>query len=166
MEIIFKRRSIRSFNRDPVSDSDVERMLRAMMQAPSAGNQQPWEVLVVRDTNKLEKLSGVSPYARMTADASVALVLLVNEEGLRYPQYWQQDMAAATLNILLEAADLDLGAVWLGIAPEEERMAFIRELFQLPDHIRPFALVAIGHSEKKNEFVDRYDPSKVHWYEY
>ncbi len=166
MDTIFKRRSIRSFTRDPVSDTDVERMLRAMMQAPSAGNQQPWEVLVVRDTNKLEKLSGVSPYARMTADSSVTFILIANEIGLRYTQFWQQDMAAATMNLLLEAADLGLGAVWLGIAPDEERMEFVRELFNLPKHLKPFALVPVGHSNKKNEFVDRYDASKVHWYEY
>lgn len=166
MNTIFTRRSIRSFTREAVSDSDIDKMLHALMQAPSAGNQQPWEVIVVRDINRLEKLSGVSPYAKMTADASVAFILLANEAGHKYTKFWQQDLAAATMNLLLQAAELGLGAVWLGVAPEEERMDYIRKLFKLPKHLLPFSVVPVGHSEKINEFIDRYVPSKVHWDEY
>lgn len=166
MNAILMRRSIRSYTREAVSDSDIDTMLHAMMHAPSAGNQQPWEVIVVRDTNKLEKLSGVSPYAGMTAGAAVAFVLIANEAGLKYAKFWQQDMAAATENLLLQAAELGLGAVWLGVAPDEERMAYISALFQLPKHLQPFSVVAAGHPEKKPEFVDRYIPDKVHWDEY
>lgn len=166
MNAIFTRRSIRSYTREPVSDGDIDLMLRALMQAPSAGNQQPWEVIVVRDTNKLEKLSGVSPYAEMTADAAVAFVIIANEAGLKYPRFWQQELGAATQNLLLQAAELGLGAVWLGVAPDEERMAYITELFQLPEHLQPFSVVPVGHSDKKNEWVDRFHMTKVHWDEY
>ncbi len=132
------------------------------MQAPSAANQQPWEFIVVEDKDTLEKISKMSPYAGMTKDASVAIVLLGNEKRMKFPENWQQDLSAATQNLLLEAVSLDLGAVWLGVAPLNERMSYFKELFNLPEYIKPFAVVPVGHPETKNNFIDRYEASRVH----
>lgn len=135
------------------------------MQAPSAGNQQPWEFIVVQDKNTLEKLSRLSPYAKPAARAPLALVLLANKEVLRFPEYWEQDMSAATQNALLEAVELGLGTVWLGVAPDKDRMDYVKELFNLPEEIKPFCVLAIGYpaSGQENKFIDRYDESRVRY---
>lgn len=167
MEIIKIRRSIRKYQNKPVERDKIEQLLRAAMQAPSAANQRPWEFIVVQDKETLKRLSGISPYSKMTADAPLALVLLGNREKFKRPDMWQQDMGAAAQNILLEAVELELGSVWLGIAPVEARMKYIKEMFQLNDSLQPFCVIAIGYPrEEENVFIDRYDPSAVHYESY
>ena len=87
------------------------------MQAPSAGNQQSSEFLVVQDKAALGRLSEMSPYSKMVAKAPLAIVLLGNTERMKFPGNWEQDLGAAAENLLLEAAELGLGAVWLGVHP-------------------------------------------------
>ncbi len=164
MQEIFNRRSIRKFEERPVEKEKIDKLLRAAMQAPSAGNQQPWEFIVVEDRAGLDKLSQMGPYSRPVAGSAVTFVLLANEKGLRFSTSWQQDLGAAAQNILLEATHLGLGSLWVGVAITDSTVAYVKELYGLPDHINPFALIAIGYPDgQKNEFVDRYRAEKVHY---
>lgn len=165
MEAIFNRRSVRKYKDQVVEKDKIIELLKAAMQAPSAGNQQPWEFIVVQEKHTLKELSLVSPFAKFVEDAPLAIVLLSDEERLKYPQNWQQDMGAAAENILLEATDLGLGGVWLGVAPFEDREENIRNLFQLNDNLRPYCVIALGYPAEGlgNKFIDRYDESRVHF---
>lgn len=164
MEEIFTRRSIRRFTDQPVEQETIEKLLRAGMQAPSAHNQQPWEFIVVREKQALKNLSRATPYAKPVAGSAVTLVLLADSGRFSAPTAWEQDMGACAQNILLEAAHLELGAVWIGIATSDKSMDYISALYRLPERIKPFALIAVGHPDGgKNEFVDRYRPERVHY---
>lgn len=164
MKEIFNRRSIRKYEDRPVEKEKIDELLRAAMQAPSAANQQPWEFIVVEDKNNLNKLSLVSPYSKLVAGSAVTFVLLANSDKFRVPTAWQQDMGAAAQNILLEATHLNLGAVWLGVATADSVVDNVKEMFNLPDNIKPFALISVGYPDnQKNEFVDRYDAERVHY---
>ncbi len=163
MEIINNRRSIRKYIDKPVEDEKIRKLLVSAMQAPSAVNQQPWEFIVVKDKATLTELSKLSDYAQAIANATVAIVLVSNSEGLTSPEFWEQDMSAATENILLEAVNLGLGAVWLGITPREDRIAYVKKFFDLPDNITPFTVVPVGYSDRENKFKDRYNEEKVHY---
>ncbi len=163
MKEIFNRRSIRKFKDQAVEPEKVDKLLRAAMQAPSAANQQPWEFIVVQDKEKLAKVAGASAYAKPVASCGVAFVLLADERVMKVPTAWQQDMGACAENLLLEAVHLDLGGVWLGVSVSEETSNNVSSLFDLPDNIKPYALIAVGYPEdQKNEFVDRYNAAKVH----
>jgi nitroreductase len=164
-EGIQRRRSIRHYDKRPIEKEEIEKLLRAAMQAPSAANQRPWEFIVVENKETLQKLSNAHLYATPIKNASLGIIVLSREDGLIYPQYWQQDLAAATENILLEAVELGLGAVWKGVAPEEDRMAYIKELFQLPQGVKAFAMLAVGYSSD-NKFEDRFDASRIHYEKY
>lgn len=166
MNNIMKRQSIRKYLDKPVEQEKIELMLKAGMQAPSAANQQPWEFLVITDKEKLQQLGEMSPYAKPAANCGVAFVLIGNLDKAHFPGSWQQDMAAAAENILLEAADLELGGVWLGTAPEQDRMDFISHLFDLPKNLKPFCLLSIGYPDESRELVERYDPTRVHYNQY
>lgn len=160
--IIFKRRSIRRFDDGEVSQEVIERVLRAGMQAPSAHNQQPWKLIVVKDKSKLYEISQMSPYAKMTQYAFGAIIVALDKKSLtKTDEYWQQDLGACTQNILLQLVEESLGGVWLGFYPAMERVNTLREFLSLDEDIVPFSVVAFGHSPKENEFVDRYDPEKV-----
>ncbi len=164
MKEIFNRRSIRKFKDQAVEQEKIDRLLRAAMQAPSAANQQPWEFIVVKEKEALEKLSQVSPYAKPVASSAVTFVLLANGNELKVPTAWEQDMSAAAQNLLLEAAYLDLGGVWFGVATADSVVENVRTLFNLPDNIKPFAMISVGYPDgQKNEFIDRYKVEKVHY---
>ena len=164
-QAIMKRRSIRKYDDRPVTRDIIERLLRAAMQAPSAANQRPWEFIIVQDREGLEKLSLAHPYAGPVKTAAAAILVLGKKEGMLFPQYWQQDLAAATQNILLAAVEEGLGAVWTGIAPEEDRMAYIKTMFDLPEGVMPFALLALGFSTGNVEH-DRFDEARIHYEKY
>lgn len=161
-EAIQMRRSVRTFEPTPVEREKVEEILKAAMQAPSAHNQQPWEFLVVEDQEKLKELSQVHQYAAPLAGAPVGIVVLVNRNRLKAEAFWQQDIAAAVENMMLQAVDLGLGTLWMGIAPDEENMASVKQMCQLPDEVEAFGLFAVGYSDR-NRFKDRFDASRIHW---
>ena len=164
MREIFNRRSIRRFKDQPVEKDKIDRLLRAAMQAPSAHNQQPWEFIVVENKETLAKLPLTSPYSKPAGGSAVTFVLLGNGNNIVVPTAWQQDMGAAVQNILLEATHLGLGAVWIGVATSDAGVKYVKDLFQLPDYLNPFALVSIGYPDvQTNEFVDRYKSDKVHY---
>ena len=164
MEAIFNRRSIRKYQDKPVEKEKIEKLLKAIMQAPSAVNQQPWEIIVVENKETLKSLSEMSPYSKMVADSPVAFVLVANSDNFKVPSAWQQDMGAATENLLLEAVELGLGGVWLGTDVAEENMNFVRKIFDLPENILPFSVVPVGYPDGQNHnFVDRFNKDKVHY---
>lgn len=164
MNAIFNRRSVRKFKNQPVELEKIDKILRAAMQAPSAANQQPWEFIVIQNKEALEKLSGVSPYAKPVASSGVTFVLAANEKSFLVPTAWQQDMSAAAENMLIEAAELELGGVWFGVATSDIVMENVSKLYELPSHIKPFALISIGYPDGQgNSFVDRYKAEKVHF---
>jgi len=166
MNEIYIRRSVRSYSEKYVEEEKIEHLLKAGMQAPSAGNQRPWEFIVVREKEILEKLSSASPYARCVDKAPVAIVLLANHKNLRFPEYTDQDMGACAQNILLEAVNQNLGAVWLGIAPLKDREKAVSDIFSIKDNLQPFAIIPVGYplNEDANHFIDRFEDRRVTYY--
>ena len=169
-ENIRNRRSIRKYNDMEIPDEYVDKLLRAAMQAAgSRMGAEPWEFIVVKDKETIKKLSELDSNTKPLKTATLAIVSIANMERVHYERVWQQDMAAASENLLLEAANLGLGAVWLGIAPVEERMNKIREIFNLEsESLRPFNIISLGYPAEgfENKFVDKYDETRVHYETY
>ncbi|SFR65595.1 nitroreductase family protein [Anaeromicropila populeti] len=163
MNAIFERVSVREYVEKKVEDEKIERILKAAMAAPSAGNQRPWEFYVVKDKAALGQLAVSSPYAGCTKNADVAIVACYRTEGLMFPEYAHIDMSACCENILLEAAEQGLGSVWLGIAPAQERMEAVAEALELPSGLAAFAILPFGYPVRKVEQENRYEESRVHY---
>jgi nitroreductase len=164
-EAITTRRSVRSFRKDPVEDSSIEKVLRAAMLAPSAANQQPWKFIVVRDRAKLDGIALFHPYCKMIKEVGVAVIVCADPTGKKWADLWPQDCSAAVQNLLLAARDEGLGAVWTGVYPLEDRMAGCRKLFNIPDHVFPFAVIPIGYPKDPTaafKKMDRYKPDLVY----
>lgn len=158
--LILKRRSVRKYSKELVSEADLKLLLEAGMAAPSAKNRQPWHFVVVREREMLEKLSEAHPYGKMLADASAAIAVCGDMNTA--PDYWIQDCSAATENILIAAAAIDLGAVWLGCHPRPERVTAIRKILGIPEHLGVLSLISIGHPAEEKEPRTQYDESRVH----
>ena len=162
MSAIFKRTSVRKYENREVESEKIELLLKAAMAAPSAANQQPWEFFVVKNKETLAALATASPYGGCVKDAALAIVPVYRKE-MMMPQFADIDMAACTQNILLEVTELGLGAVWIGIAPQEERMEAVRKVLNVPDHLQPYAIISIGYPAAEAEQQDRFDATRVHF---
>jgi len=163
MDAILNRKSIRKYKDIEVSNEIVEELLRAAMAAPSAGNEQPWEFIILRDKEIMTKITEVHQYAKMLPTADVAIVVCGDVDKERYKGYWVQDCSAATENILLEAEAMDLGAVWLGVYPIAERVEKIQELLNLPASVTPLSIIPVGYPDEEKAPTDRFDKTRIHY---
>jgi len=159
LDLIKKRRSIRRYTDEPVSDADVRAMLEAAMAAPSADNIQPWEFIVVRDRALRQQLAETHPWAAMCAQAPVVFVMCGHG---RQSTHWVEDVSAATENLLLAAAGLDLGAVWVGVYPNERSEEHVRRALSIPRDLRVLCLVPVGHPAESKSPHTKYNEGKVH----
>lgn len=163
MKTIFERRSIRKYTDKEVSDSIIKKVLKAGMAAPSAGNAQTWEFILIDEEEIIEKIPEIHPYSKMVKDASKVILVCGNKELEKYEDFWVQDCSAATQNILLEATANNLGAVWLGVYPVQERVNGLKKLLKLPENLIPFSIIPFGYPAEEKEIIDRYDENKVHY---
>jgi len=165
LEAIQTRRSIRQYTDQPIPPQMLEQILAAGMMAPSARNEQPWEFVVVQDRSTLAALANVSPNSAMAERAAAVIVVCgdTQRETVANLNYWVIDCSAAAQNILLAAHALGLGAVWAAIYPRTERVAALRQVLPLPDHIVPLCLVPLGYPAEVKDPVNRFDSARIHY---
>ncbi|MFH1328487.1 MAG: nitroreductase family protein [Candidatus Bathyarchaeota archaeon] len=163
-EAIHGRRSVRSFRKKDVSKEDVLKILDAARWAPSAGNLQPWEVIIIKNSETKAQRVWAAVGQSFIADAPVVLVVCVDCEkasagyGTRGESlYCLQDSAAAIQNLLLAAHALELGTCWIGAFHEER----VRKIFNLPQRYRPIAIIPIGHPTSKPSPTSRRNLERV-----
>ncbi len=162
MNAIFHRTSVRQFEDREIPQDMVDQLLRAAMQAPTAGNQQNWEFYVVTNKEVIEKLSQASQYAGCAKNAPMVIVITY-KEGARFPELNDIDCAIATENIWLEADTLGLGTVMLAVAPFEDRMKAVKEALNLSDNEYAFTIMPVGFPIKEAKQQSRFDEKKVHY---
>lgn len=161
---IFHRVSVRNFLEKEVEEEKVKRILKAAMAAPSAGNQQPWEFYVIKNRKILQELANTSPYAKCVSNAPMAFVVCYKSDVM-HPEYCDIDASIATQNMLLAIDDLELGAVWLGIAPIKERMMAVDKVIHVKEGLTSFAIVPCGYPDREYPEKDRFDESRIHYIE-
>lgn len=163
MSIIFKRKSVRKFKKEKVPDELIENLLKAGMQAPSSCNSQPWEFIVVSESDDKQAISEMHQFAKPAANASHLIITLGNLNEAKVIGMIEQDLGACNENILLQATHEGLGAVWLGFHPIEERTLKLKEYLEIPDYCIPFSVICVGWPAQDGEVKLRYDKSKVHF---
>ena len=173
LEAIYKRRSIREFTDEKITDEEIRLLLEAAFSAPTAVNAQPWEFIVVSDEEILEGIRQRLVFARY--NTPLAIVVLGNMKlAFKGPDkdMWISDCSAATENLLLAATALGLASVWIGVYPVESKIAPLRKLLDIPDYVVPLSVVYVGHGayelegrtryNEKRVYLDKYDPTRKH----
>jgi nitroreductase len=164
LSVIHQRKSVRHFTGAPVPPETLETLLRAGMAAPSAVNTQPWEFLTVTDRSLLIRLGDELPYAKMLYAAGAAIVVCGRPELAhhRMPEFAVLDAALAAQNILLAAEAVGLGAVWTAAYPYPDRMATVREVLAIPEHVIPLCVIPVGHPTGEDQPKNKWRPEKIH----
>lgn len=163
-DMIMSRTSVRSFLDQPVEHKKVDMLLHAGMAAPSACNKQPWHLAVIDDRKLLDQIPHFSPYASMVKEAPLAIVVCGDMHktlnGIEQ-EFWIQDCAAVTENILLMAHALDLGAVWTALYPLEDRYNRMQNLLGLPSNLIPLNTIIIGYPKNLPAPKDKWNEANI-----
>lgn len=166
LKYIYTRRSIREYSEREISEEDIEKILKAGFQAPSAADEQPWHFMVVRKKELLEKLAERHPYAKMLRNASAAIIVCADPKLSRFSyRLWDQDCSAATQNILLASRMLGIGSVWIGIYPREDFERAVKEILGIPEEIVVFSMISLGYPKNEEMFREakgRYKSERIH----
>ncbi len=151
-EVIKERRSERHFKSDPVPDEMIRRIMECGLKAPSAGNMQPWQFIIVKRPELKANLSKAAFGQKFVQDAPVVIVVLADpgRSAGRYGNrgsdlYCIQDTAAAVQNMLLAVVAFGLGACWVGAFDEADA----GRALDLPGHLRPVAMIPIGYPKER-----------------
>ena len=166
LDLIRKRRTIRRFNGNRVSEDQIETLLEMAVCAPNRLDRQPWHFVIIRDKELQKQVADtyrVHPYIEQ---ASVLIAVGANPDE---SPTWLMDISAATENLLLAATALGLGGAWVG-APDtalwDQTEALLREALGIPPHIRIPTMVALGHPAEERPphgKHDRFVRTKVHY---
>ena len=170
MNAIFTRRSIRKYTDEPVTNEELEQLLSAGMAAACAKNSQNRLFFVEQGPGSLPSLIQVHPnaFALKTAPAVIVVAADRKKAAAMDPlnDWWIQDCSASIQNILVEAADLGLGTLWIGVWPDPKRILAVQKDLELPEHIAPLGAVAVGRPDKAKDPNDRYETEKVFFGKY
>lgn len=157
-ESIMNRRSIRKFKDEVPEDELIEKIIESGIWAPSAGDLQSWDAVIVKDDQIKVQIAVAAYVQEFVAKAPVLIVMCANmaNAGARYGErgrelYCIQDASCAALNMMLRAYDLGLGSAWVGAFKEED----VANELGLPAHIRPVALIPIGYPDEEPETPPR-----------
>ena len=152
--MIKNRRSIRTYKNQELPDELIAKLVEAARLAPTAGNVQPFHLVIVKTEKNRQQLSEATRNQKSLLEAPVVIVVCADEEaaenryGVRGKKlYCLQDTAAVTQNILLAACALGLGTCWVGAFDE----GAIKKVINAPKNIRPVALIPIGYPNEVPE---------------
>jgi nitroreductase len=149
--LLGRRRMVRRYTDADVPDATIRRLIATAVRAPSAGHTQPWAFVVVRDAD-LRRALGRAAYGQMfVASAPVVVVPCMDvprataRYGDRGERYATIDVAFASLYLLLAVAEEGLGACFVGACDDAE----VSRVLRLPAHVRPLAVVPVGHPAER-----------------
>ncbi len=169
LDIIKNRRSIRKFTDQAISDNTINLLIEAARWAPSAGNRQSLDIIIVRDRTIKKELSEAALNQESLVSAPLLFVMCANvprtsskygERGERL--YVIQDVAAATQNLLLLAHSLGLGTVWVGAFDDDK----VSKILKLPGYVRPQVIIPVGYYEKHPNPRSKLNLEEIISYEY
>ena len=165
IENILTRKSVRYFTGDTIPQAQIETLLRCAMAAPSAMNRQPWAFIVVTDPALLQRIGSEMPNTRCQNRPACAIVPCgdLSKALESRPDFWINDVSAATENLLLAAHAMGLGAVWTGIHPDPDRVAQLQAILQLPEHIVPLCVVPVGIPAESPAPTDKFTEENIHY---
>ena len=167
LDTMLKRRSTRTFNDDPVTKEELDKILQAALLAPTSMNRKPCNFLVVERKETLEELSECKNHgAGMIANANKAIIVVADA---MMADTWCEDSSIALTYMHLMATELNIGSCWVqvhlrdkaGIDAEE----VVREIVKIDNHYRIVGILALGHSDDipAPHTLDSIDKNKIHF---
>lgn len=157
-EAVGKRHSIRAFKEKEVEQQKLNIMLNAMNSAPSAGDLQSYEVVLVKDLSTKKKIAEASLNQEFIEEAPVVFVFFANPKrsGMKYGArgeklYCIQDATIAASYLQLAATSAGLASAWVGAFEE----GGITRIVNAPEYMIPVAIIPVGYAAEQPEATPR-----------
>ncbi len=171
IEGLLTRRSIRKYTDKKIDRETIEEIIKAAQFAPTAHNKQPWEFLVVEDKEVLAHLRNIQRWTSFAKNAACVIFVCGDENHSfnrnKDDEKWSFldiDCALATQNLLLAAHEKGIGTCYCGAAPMQKVVNSLSEYLNLPENIRPFAIITMGYPDETPKSPEgRFKPEKIHW---
>jgi nitroreductase len=154
IDLIRKRRSIRTYTNEPVARQDLDLLVETLLRAPSSRNINPWEFIVMEDRELLQQLAQAKAHGS-TFLKGAPLGIVVCADSTK-SDVWVEDCAIASILVQMTAQSLGLGSCWIQIRKrphdgDTTAEVYIQELLGLPEQIKVAAIIAIGHPNEQRE---------------
>lgn len=166
LKAINERRSVRKFKNIDISNDVIELLLSSAQMAPSAGNMQGRDFIVVSDKMIQQKLAVASHDQTFIQQAPLTIVFIANYRrsenryGERAELYAVQDATVSAMNLMLAAHSIGLGTCWIGAFDDN----MVRDILGIPLNVRPIAIVPVGYPDEQPVMPPRMNLDKiVHW---
>jgi len=156
-DLASKRKSIRIFSPKEISDEVIREILETAILAPSAGNLQSWEFILIKDIETKKKLAKIAYGQNFISSAPVVIIICANKErsvrkyGERGNLYSIIDAALAGSYLQLAVTDLGLATVWVGAFDSEK----LKSLLEIPHNVEPIGIFPIGYPKEKGRKKER-----------
>ena len=162
------RRSTRKFTDEKITEQQLETLLHAVLMSPTSKNSNPWEFVVVQNTETIQQLAMAKPHgSALLKTAPLAIVVCADSQK---SDVWVEDCSIASIYLQLAAEDLGLGSCWVQIRKREHESGepaadYIKRLLQIPQNIEIESIIAIGNMiERRKEFdVSKALVERVHY---
>ena len=150
LKAVRERRSIRDFQKREISKDLVDKLIDALIWAPSAGNLQARKFYFIKDESIKKQIAAAALKQHFIAEAPLVIIGCTDtriaykyeERGINL--YSIQDVACSLMGMMLVAHDNGLGSVWVGAFHED----IVSNILRLPRHLRPVAIVSVGYPSK------------------
>lgn len=159
INIIKKRRSIRSFTEQPVENEKILDMVDCGRLAPTGRNTQPWRFVAITDQERLQELAPMLDNGSFLSEAPLCIAVFCED-----CRYYVEDGSAATVNILLAAESLGLGACWI-TGDKKPYADQVGAILKAPENFRLVSLIAVGYPAEKPEAKNKKDVEEVLFWE-
>ncbi len=166
IKTMLSRRAVRHYTGAPVRREDMIRMIQAGMSAPSYKDARHRYFIVVDNPVLVQKLAEGLPFSKMLLTARHAIVVASDQDLLKSvadTDYWIQGCALAAENILLAAHSMGIATCWTAAHPRPERVAFVKKMLGMPDHVQPLCVIAVGYGTGEERPRDKFEQGKIFW---
>ncbi len=167
LELAKTRYSVRSYTKQKVEDDKTALILEAGRVAPTAANQQPQRLLVIKSKEGLKKLAKAAD----VYDPPLAVIVCADRGAAWIRSYDLKsssdiDASIVTDHMMLQATELGLGSLWICKFDPE----ILRKEFNIPDHLEPVNILVVGYSGGDAKPPDRHAAERrpleeIVWYE-
>lgn len=163
LDAIKNRRSVRFYKSDPVSDEQIEELIKAGQFAPSAYSNKAVEFIVVKDDATREKLCELA--VGVQSFVKEAPLLIVPASDTKKSKHAVEDISVATENIWLQATEMGLGTVWKNVESEAEEP--IKELLGIPSNFKVINILPVGYPDEEKNLPphkdEEFKKEKIHF---
>ncbi len=166
MDLIEKRRSIRSYKPQKVKEEDLNYVLKAFRKAPSAKNLQPWKLVVVKDRKKINDLAIACNNQTFLSEAPILIIACARENDAYelmggYMNSYPVDIGIALEHLILAATERGLGTCWIGAFKEK----LVKDLLDIPEDVRVVAITPLGAPAEEGKIKGRKTFSEIVCYD-